>query len=147
MKQVNDFQLTEHFSYREMTRSAWAERRGVDNTPDNMQLAALENLCRLVLEPLRTRFGPIRINSGYRSPEVNSGVRGVGNSKHLSGEAADIGLPDRKTGRAYYDFLCRLPFIDQLLFEYTRSGTHWIHVSSCLDPSDNRHQCIPNYLA
>ena len=33
MKREN-FMLTEHFSYNEMTRSAWAERNGVDNTPD-----------------------------------------------------------------------------------------------------------------
>lgn len=146
MKRKN-FQLTEHFSYNEMTRSAWAERNHVDNTPDCLQLAAMENLCRTVLEPLRARFGPIRINSGFRSPLVNEGVRGVGNSKHLTGEAADIYLPDRETGRAYYRFLCQLKDIDQLLFEYRRDGAMWLHVSSCLDPRENRHQCFPNYRA
>ena len=34
--------------------------------------------------------GPIRVNSGFRCPEVNEGVGGVGASKHLSGEAMDI---------------------------------------------------------
>ena len=72
MKRKN-FQLTEHFSYYEMTRSAWAERNHVDNTPDCLQQAAMENLCRTVLEPLRAKFGPIRINSGFRSPLVNEG--------------------------------------------------------------------------
>ena len=89
MKRKN-FMLTEHFSYNEMTRSTWAETHRVDNTPDALQLAALENLCHVLLEPLRRQFGPIRINSGFRSPEVNEGVGGVGCSKHLSGEAMDI---------------------------------------------------------
>ena len=140
-----NFMITEHFSYNEMTRSAWAETRRVDNTPDSLQLAALEHLCRSVLEPLRRQFGPIHINSGFRCERVNEGVHGVGNSKHLSGEAADIRIPDLQTGRAYYRFLQQLPDIDQLLFEHRRDGAQWIHVSSCLDPAQNRHQCFPNY--
>ena len=91
--------LTEHFSYNEMTRSAWAERNGVDNTPDALQLLALENLCQVLLEPLRQQFGPILINSAFRSEAVNYGVHGVGGSKHLSGEAVDIRIPDVETGR------------------------------------------------
>ena len=112
-----NFMITEHFSYNEMTRSAWAETRRVDNTPDELQLAALENLCRTVLEPLRRQFGPITINSAFRSPRVNEGVHGMGNSRHLYGEAADIRFPDLETGRAYFRFLKRLPDIDQLLFD------------------------------
>ena len=140
-----NFMITEHFSYNEMTRSAWAETRRVDNTPDSLQLAALENLCRTVLEPLRRAFGPITINSAFRSARVNEGVHGVGNSRHLYGEAADIRMPDLPTGRAYFRFLKTLPCIDQLLFEYRRDGATWIHVSTRLDPTQNRHQVFPNY--
>lgn len=144
MKRKN-FQLTEHFSYNEMTRSAWAERHHRDNTPDSLQLAALENLCRVLLEPLRQQFGPILINSAFRSTVVNEGVRGVGNSKHLSGEAVDIRLPDQETGRAYYRWIRQHVDFDQLLFEYRRDGAMWLHCSVCLDPSENRHQAFPNY--
>lgn len=144
MKRKN-FQLSEHFSYNEMTRSAWAERNHRDNTPDSLQLAALENLCRELLEPLRREFGPIRINSAFRSPMVNEAVHGVGNSKHLTGEAVDIYIPDIETGRAYYRFILRHVDYDQLLFEYRRDGAVWIHCSVCLDPAENRHQAFPNY--
>ena len=140
-----DFQLTPHFSYREMTRSAWADIHHVDNTPDSLQLVALENLCRVLLEPLRARFGPIRINSAFRSERVNIGVRGVGNSRHLRGEAVDIHLPDEAVGRAYYRFILENVDYDQLLFEYNRSGAMWIHCSVCLDAKKNRHQAFPNY--
>ena len=144
MKRKN-FQLTPHFSYYEMTRSAWAERYHRDNTPDCLQLAALENLCRVLLEPLRNQFGPIRINSAFRSPMVNEGVGGVGCSKHLSGEAVDIYLPNQETGRAYYRWIVANVDFDQLLFEHRRDGAMWIHCSVCLDPRENRHQSFPNY--
>ena len=140
-----NFQLTPHFSYAEMTRSEWARTHHVDNTPNALQLAALENLCRQLLEPLRREFGPIRINSGFRSERVNQGVHGVGQSKHLSGEAVDIRLPDVETGRRYYRFIRQHVDFDQLLFEYNRRGGMWIHCSVCLDPAENRHQSFPNY--
>lgn len=34
MSKRQNFMLSPHFSYEEMTRSDWAERHGVDNTPD-----------------------------------------------------------------------------------------------------------------
>ena len=43
------------------------------------------------LQVLRDEIGkPIRINSGYRSPIHNKSIRGVKNSQHLLGKAADI---------------------------------------------------------
>ena len=140
-----DFMLTEHFSYKEMTRSAWAEKHGADNTPDALQLAALTNLCRVLLEPLRRQFGPIVINSGFRSEAVNAGVHGVGLSKHLSGEAVDIRIADQETGCAYYRFILANVDFDQLLFEHRRDGAMWLHCSVMLDPRENRHQAFPNY--
>lgn len=145
MAKRKNYMLTEHFSYNEMTRSAWAEKHGVDNTPDALQLAALQNLCRVLLEPLRHAFGPIRINSAFRSEAVNTGVHGVGASKHLSGEAVDIHLPDVETGRAYYRWILHHVDFDQLLFEHRRDGAMWLHCSVLLNPDDNRHQAFPNY--
>ena len=140
----NDYMLTEHFSYNEMTRSTWAEKHGKDNTPDDLQLLALQNLCRVLLEPLRAKFGPIII-SAFRSEEVNTGVHGVGASKHLSGEAVDIHLPDMETGRAYYCFILHNIDFDQLIFEHRRDGAVWLHCSVLLDSRENRHQAFPNY--
>ena len=89
----------------------------------------LAYLCHMVLQPLRDRFGPIRINSGYRCPELNEAVGGVKNSQHMKGEAADIYLPSVETGKEYLAFLKTLPAVDQLIWE--RSGnTYWIHVSA-----------------
>lgn len=142
-----NFMLSPHFSYEEMTRSAWAEAHHVENTPDELQLAAMINLCWKLGEPLREVFGPIRINSGFRCPRVNEGVGGVGNSKHLSGEAMDIYIPNRERGKEYFLFIRKNIDFDQLLFEYNKRGDMWIHCSVCLDPKENRHQAIMNYQA
>ena len=53
-----------------------------------------------LLESVRTHFGaPIKINSGYRSPEHNAKVGGAKNSYHVKGMAADIvvrGVPAKE---------------------------------------------------
>lgn len=139
------FMLSPHFSYEEMTRSSWAEKHGIDNTPDDLQLAALINICWKLGEPLRETFGPIRINSGFRSETVNTGVHGVGGSKHLSGEAMDIHVNSLEQGKEYFKFIQKNIDFDQLLFEFNRKGAMWIHCSVCLDPKENRHQAINNY--
>ena len=89
----------------------------------------LAYLCHTVLQPLRDRFGPIRINSGYRCPELNEAVGGVANSHHLRGEAADIYLPTIEKGREYLTFLKTLPAVDELIWEQ-KGDTYWIHASA-----------------
>lgn len=137
--------LSPHFSYEEMTRSTWARLHRVDNTPDDLQLAALINICWKLGEPLREMFGPIYVNSGFRSETVNTGVHGVGGSKHLSGEAMDIRINSVEQGKEYFKFIQKNVDFDQLLFEYNKQGVMWLHCSVCLDPKENRHQAILNY--
>lgn len=144
MKRKN-FMITEHFSYYEMTRSTWAQTHRIDNTPDELQLAALTNLCRKLLEPLRRQYGPITVNSAFRCEKVNTAVHGVGASKHLTGEAVDIHIPDLATGREYYRFILNNIDFDQLLFEHRGNGSRWLHCSVLIDSSLNRHQAFPNY--
>ena len=48
-----------------------------------------------ILDRIRAKIGkPMKINSGYRTPEHNVKVKGVVNSSHLKGIAADIYVPD-----------------------------------------------------
>lgn len=145
MAKRKNFMLSPHFSYEEMTRSTWAQMHRVDNTPDELQLAALINLCWKLGEPLREVFGPISVNSAFRSEAVNTGVHGVGNSKHLKGEAMDIRIDSEEQGKEMFLFIRKNIDFDQLLFEYNRFGARWIHCSVCLDPKENRHQAIMNY--
>ena len=148
MKRTIDLgmKLTENFTLREFVDSPTAKRLGIDNTPKWDHVLALANLCRHVLQPLRDHAGrPLLINSGYRCEELNEKVRGVGNSQHLIGEAADIRIVNTRQGLDYYDFICDNLEFDQLLFEYRKDGVKWLHVSCKWDIKKNRHMAIPNY--
>lgn len=76
----------------------WAELQttntGLPNKPGAQEEAWLEALSVEILEPLRRQFGPIKINSGYRSEAVNLRVNGSPTSQHLLGQAADIVSPN-----------------------------------------------------
>ena len=88
-----------HFSKAEMNHSGVALKLGIDNTPTEAEEENLQALCKMVLEPLRLRFGRIIIASGYRSPALNKAIRGKQNSQHLLGEAADIHVASEAEGR------------------------------------------------
>lgn len=137
-------QLSPHFKLVEFTRSATAQARHIDNTPNEEQIKNLKFLCDNVLEPLREQFGPIIIGSGFRCPALNTAVGGVKNSQHTSGEACDIHLPSIEVGKKYFEFLKKLPIFDQLIWERNnpRSNHYWIHVS-IKRSGKNRKQVIP----
>lgn len=132
-----------HFSKAEMNHSGVALKLGIDNTPTEAEEENLQALCKMVLEPLRLRFGRIIIVSGYRSPALNKAIRGKQNSQHLLGEAADIHVASEAEGRRYFDYIrLHLPF-DQLLFEHAmRNGCCWLHVSYRRAPQRNRHEAF-----
>jgi hypothetical protein len=44
---------------------------------------ALEYLCNTFLEPLRSKYGSVHINSGYRTTSYNASVGGASNSFHI----------------------------------------------------------------
>ena len=137
-------QLSPHFKLVEFTRSATAQARHIDNTPNEEQIKNLKFLCDNVLEPLREQFGPIIIGSGFRCPALNTAVGGVKNSQHNTGEACDIHLPSIEVGKKYFEFLKKLPIFDQLIWERNnpRSNHYWIHVS-VKRSGKNRKQVIP----
>lgn len=103
---------------------------------------AVENLRALVvnvLDPIRGQYGkPIRVNSGYRSVEVNKSVGGATTSDHLcfgTAAAADITCDNN---RLLYDLIIKsgIPF-KQLINEHNFS---WLHVS--FDKNNNKRETL-----
>lgn len=98
--------------------------------PNLKQIGALRALCENVLEPLRQRFGPIIISSGFRCRKVNSLVGGVAYSQHLKGEAADIVVGNKERAKELYRFITQHLDFDQLIWEpMGASDPRWLHVS------------------
>ncbi|MEU9778845.1 MULTISPECIES: D-Ala-D-Ala carboxypeptidase family metallohydrolase [unclassified Streptomyces] len=79
-----------HFSYAELNRcnSTWS---GGAVSAATARSNALRTMWKL--EALRHALGdqPIRVTSGFRSKSCNSAVGGASNSRHLYGDAADLG--------------------------------------------------------
>lgn len=126
------YKLSPHFSLAEFLKSETAERRNIPNVASASNIAAMEKLCRHVLEPVRAHFGrPVRITSGFRSPALCVAVGSSATSQHAKGEAADFeitGIDNLTVARWIRD---KLPF-DQLILENYVQGqpnSGWIHVS------------------
>ena len=124
-----DMQLSQHFHLVEFTRSATALRLGIDNNPEIEDIEALQALCIHVLEPLRKRFGVIRITSGYRCMKLNQAVGGSRTSQHLLGEAADIHVSSVEVALKMYNFVINNLTFDQMLVEMKRGKVHCLHIS------------------
>ena len=73
LNKLGRVQLSPHFFMRDMLYSEIANFHGIQNIPDNPDLAikAGKRLCNELLEPLRATFGHVSIRSAYRSHEVN----------------------------------------------------------------------------
>lgn len=120
-----------HFTWRELTRSQVAARHNLPNEPDADARACLVALCTNVLEPLRAKFGPIRVTSAYRSPAVNAKVGSSPDSQHIKGQAADIEAPSVSNLELARYIRDHLDF-DQVILEfYNDADPHsgWVHVS------------------
>ena len=119
--------LSKYFTLAEMTATSVRE---VDNTPSLEEAENLRFLCTQLLDPVRERFGPLFVTSGFRSREVNTIIRGSPTSEHIRGLAGDvfpIRLP-KSRWREVMDFLLqstRLP-LDQAIYEYGR----WLHIGT-----------------
>ena len=155
--------LSEHFSLGEFTRSG--SHPEVYNIPSHEAIANLTNLTKW-LEVLRKRYNakygvgeePIRINSGYRSPQLNKKIGGVATSNHLTGCAVDIRVLGMEQLIRYATILLDYADeskqeFDELLIERrsasplgsskNRYGAIWLHFA--VRPSGNRRKvCFIN---
>lgn len=126
MSNLAQVKLGKYFTLAEFVVTA----TGLDNTPTPDAIKRLESLVINCLDPLREKLGkPVHINSGYRSPLVNSNVVGSSTtSQHMVGEAADIHVD----GMTNDDLIAlirqmKLPY-DQLIDEW-RGTSRWVHIS------------------
>ena len=128
-----------YFSIEELCRSDIAKSLHIDNTPSEEIEENLEALIIHVLDILRESYGnPVRVNSGYRSPELNNAIKGASNSQHLRGEAVDITAGSKDGNKKLFKLIMQHGAYDQLIDEKDYS---WIHVSYKKDRK-NRKQVL-----
>lgn len=119
--------LTDHFTLSELCHTS----TGLQNVPSGAHQHALTVLCETLLEPLRAHLGPVRVHSGYRSPEVNAAIRGARFSQHLKGEAADIDVPGHDLAEVmrWIVLASGLTYGQVILEGHSPGNPTWIHAS------------------
>ena len=134
-------------SYKEATRSNTALRRGIDNIPDVEEIENMKLIAEKVFEPLRKFVGgPIKINSFYRSPELNVAIGGSKKSQHCHGQAIDIDdTYGHLTNAEMFEFIKEHLDFDQIIWEFgDETNPDWVHVSY-VSPEQNRNRCLQAY--
>ena len=127
--------LTKNFGYQEMIKSSTADRLGISNDATREHVINLVNLCNFILQPVRDEFGPIRINSGYRSPALNKAVGGSKTSQHCNGQAADF-ESSKVSNPDLAKWIEKNLIFDQLILEFydgVDPNSGWVHCSYRLD--------------
>ena len=135
--------LTANFSLAEMIKSETALRHDMDNTPGEVEIANLKALAENVLQPVRDHFGKgVKVNSGFRHPEVNAKVGGSKTSDHCQGQAADIEIPGVANADLAQWIVDNLDFRQVILEFYTPGipDSGWVHVSYVA--GDNKKQVL-----
>ncbi len=135
--------LTANFTLNELTQSETALRKGLDNAPTQDVISALQTLAVNVLQPVREHYGRgVKVNSGYRSPEVNASVGGSKTSDHCKGQAADIEIPGVANKELALYIRDNLEYTQLILEAYTEGvpDSGWVHVS--YDPTNLKKQVM-----
>lgn len=132
-----------YFTLSECTASSTAKRLGIDNTPSAEHKAHIIETIGNCLDPMREDWEKycvnnnlgkpaIQVSSGYRSPKLNTAVKGAKTSAHSVGYAFDLVPLNGKM--AEFKKFCREYFsdhdFDQLISENEdKNGKpQWIHV-------------------
>ena len=138
---MNKTKISAHISYDEATVSPTALRLGIKNEPNEAELSAMRLVAELCFEKARSVFGPIKINSFFRSKELNKAIGGSNTSHHCLGCAIDMTLGSRSKNKELFTWCKDNLEFTQLIHEYgDNTGPDWVHISYV--PSDLKKQVL-----
>ena len=121
--------ISKHISYKEAVGSNYAKQKGIKNKPNEEQVENMKLLAEEVFEPLREWVdAPIKVNSMFRSLELNTALKGSKTSSHMKGEAMDITSMGGKSNLEMFHYIKDNLCFDQLIWEFGKEPK-WLHVS------------------
>jgi zinc D-Ala-D-Ala carboxypeptidase len=139
--------ISDHITYAEAIHSNTAKRKGIDNTPSEVQVLSMKLLAEKIFEPLRKwAGGPIKVNSFFRSVTLNEAIGGAASSQHCKGQAIDIDdVYSYKTNAEMYKWIQENLDYDQMIWEFgTDTQPNWVHISY-VSKEENRNKCLKAY--
>ena len=132
--------ISKHISYKEAVGSDYAKQKGISNKPNEEQVENMKLLTEEVFEPLREwADAPIKVNSMFRSLELNTALKGSKTSSHMNGEAMDITSMGGKSNLEMFHYIKDNLEFDQLIWEFGKEPK-WLHVS--FSKNNNRKQVL-----
>jgi len=127
-----DTKLSKHFTFGELTRTSHGNLLETNRQEAEVVIDKLRDLCATLLEPVRLKYGPVKIHSGFRGPAVNAAVGSKSStSQHTKGEAVDFSVPGHKLDDVFRWIVTSsgIPF-GQAILEGKQAGVAtWIHLS------------------
>ena len=139
--------ISKHISDKEGVYSITALRLGIDNMPGDYEYSNMQLIAEKVFEPLRNHIGkPIKINSFYRSVDLNKAIGGSSKSQHCQGRAMDIDDTfGHATNAEMYNWIKENLNFDQMIWEFGNDDNPaWVHVSY-VSEDQNRNRCLKAY--
>lgn len=131
LEESRSIRLSTNFTLYEFLKSNTSLRYNIDNSLPRNFLPNIQYLVDTVLQPLRDKFGPIRVTSGYRSNELAIKIGSSPRSNHCFGFAADI---EPFSTNADFTLLDMLTYIHDNLEYKELIGEHfpngWVHVAA-----------------
>lgn len=140
--------ISKYLTLEEATHSETAQRRGIDNTPNAEELAAMKFIATNIFDKVREWVGgPLFASSFFRCWALNTLIGGSSKtSQHPRGEAIDINCKvfGFGTNLAIFTFIKDNLVFDQLILEYPDpdGAPSWVHVSLCQDQQKNRREVL-----
>ncbi len=132
--------ISKHISYKEAVGSNYAKQKGIKNKPNEEQVENMKLLAEEVFEPLREWVdAPIKVNSMFRSLELNTALKASKTSSHMKGEAMDITSMGGKSNLEMFHWIKDNLEFDQLIWEFGKEPK-WLHVS--FNKDNNRKQVL-----
>jgi len=135
--------LSKNFTRAEIEHSNTAKRLGIKNEMSEKHLKNMQVLIDELIQPMRDAIGPIRISSGYRSPQLNQAIGGSTRSQHSKGQALDVQFwsGGKMNNKIIYDWILESGIeFDQMINEFDFA---WIHIS--MKDSKNRKSVLEAY--
>jgi zinc D-Ala-D-Ala carboxypeptidase len=136
--------ISKHISYKEATRSLTAIRLGLENKPNEYELSNMIGVAENIFEPLRKWVdNPIKVNSFFRSIELNKAIGGSSRSQHCQGRAIDIDdTYGHATNAEMFNWIKENLNFDQMIWEFgTDENPDWVHIS-WVSEDQNRNRCL-----
>jgi uncharacterized protein YcbK (DUF882 family) len=125
----NEVQLSKYLKVKDFIKSETATARKIDNRlPESL----LENAKKIaaMYDAIYDRFnGNISLNSGYRSPRLNTAVRGSSTSQHVFALAIDVRGKNGVKNADILNWVRSNMKYQQLIWEYgTSKEPKWVHI-------------------